>query len=146
MPGRKGQCERKQNSSQGQSKLMRAIAARPSDYVAVRKSGVHGKGVFAVVDLPASRLLGYYKGKCVSLEDYARRATDNGYILDMETYVLDAGKASNGNWTRYVNDARGTRHRNNCEFSVGGAIKTTRAIVAGAELFVSYGRDYWMGR
>ena len=133
-----------------QSELMRDIVARPDDFIVDRKSTVHGKGVFAVVDLPAGRLLAYYKGERLSNEEYekrySRKTAGSGYALDMETHVLDAANLKYSDWTRYVNDAHGTKHRTNCEFSVGGAIKTKRRIAAGEELFVGYGRGYWKGR
>lgn len=105
-----------------------------------------GKGVFAVVDLPAKRVLGWYRGVLLTQAQF-----DALYGPAPPTYVLDVGRGkyvdavdtAHRNWTAMVNDARGTGRRPNCVFTAAGSVKTTRPIKAGEELFISYGAGYW---
>jgi hypothetical protein len=44
---------------------------------------------------------------------------------------------------RWINDSRGTSHRNNVKLTGSYTAKATRNIAANRELFASYGRGYW---
>lgn len=107
-----------------------------------------GRGVFAVVDIPAHRVLGYYRGRLLTAAEF-----DAAYGARQATYVLmvaknkyvDASDPAHANWTAMINDARGSGARTNCVFTGGGTIKTKRRIAAGEELLVAYGADYWAG-
>lgn len=105
-----------------------------------------GNGVFAVVALPAKRVLGWYRGVLLTQAQF-----DALYGTAHPTYVLEVGTGkfvdavdpAHRNWTAMVNDARGTGRRPNCVFTAAGSLKTTRPIKAGEELFISYGAGYW---
>jgi SET domain-containing protein len=111
--------------------------------IAVRRSGVHGKGVFALEALAAGERLIEYKGERISWKEALRRhphdpedpnhtfyfALDSGGVID--------GKLS-GNSARWINHSC----MPNCEAEeLDGRVyvSTLRDIDAGEELFYDYG-------
>ncbi|HVE05736.1 MAG TPA: SET domain-containing protein-lysine N-methyltransferase [Paraburkholderia sp.] len=111
--------------------------------IAVRQSGVHGKGVFALDAIGAGERLIEYKGERISWKEALRRhphdpdepnhtfyfALDNGGVID--------GKV-NGNSARWINHSCSP----NCEAEeIDGRvfISALRDIGAGEELFYDYG-------
>jgi uncharacterized protein len=111
--------------------------------IAVRQSGIHGKGVFAVEPIAAGERLIEYKGERISWKEALRRhphnpdepnhtfyfALDNGGVID--------GKV-NGNSARWINHSCAP----NCEAEeIDGHvyIDAMRDIEAGEELFYDYG-------
>jgi uncharacterized protein len=110
----------------------------------VRRSGVHGRGVFATVDLHAGDTLIEYVGEIISWDEAQRRhphdpADPNHtfYFHVDEGHVIDARVG--GNSSRWINHSCDP----NCEAeeTPGGRvfIKTLRDIAAGEELFYDYG-------
>lgn len=110
--------------------------------IQVRRSGVHGKGVFALQPLAAGEVLIEYKGEVISWEEALRRhphdpAQPNHtfyFHLD-DSRVVDGGVG--GNASRWINHAC----EPNCETEeVDGRIfvKALRDIAAGEELFFDY--------
>lgn len=109
-----------------------------------------GDGVFTRVHLPRDTLLGWYRGELIDEDEYARRyprGTRATYVLEVNgsdgALFVDARNPAHRNWTAMVNDAHGTGFKINCAITASGAIKTTRAIAAGSELLISYGKAYW---
>ena len=109
----------------------------------VRRSGVHGKGVFALVDLPAGETLIEYKGERISWDEALRRHPHDPsdpnhtfyFHIDAER-VIDA--AHGGNAARWINH----RCAPNCEAEERDGriyIKALRDIAAGEELSYDYG-------
>ena len=111
--------------------------------IAVRQSGVHGKGVFALEPIAAGERLIEYKGERISWKEALRRhphnpdepnhtfyfALDNGGVID--------GKV-NGNSARWINHSCAP----NCEAEeIDGHVfvDALRDIAAGEELFYDYG-------
>jgi uncharacterized protein len=111
--------------------------------IAVRQSGVHGKGVFALDAIAEGERLIEYKGERISWKEALRRhphnpdepnhtfyfALDNGGVID--------GKV-NGNSARWINHSCAP----NCEAEeIDGHvyIAAIRDIEAGEELFYDYG-------
>jgi uncharacterized protein len=111
--------------------------------IAVRQSGVHGKGVFALEPIAAGERLIEYKGERISWKEALRRhphnpdepnhtfyfALDNGGVID--------GKV-NGNSARWINHSCAP----NCEAEeIDGHVYVgaLRDIAAGEELFYDYG-------
>ncbi|TWO66677.1 SET domain-containing protein [Caenimonas sedimenti] len=111
--------------------------------IQVRKSGVHGKGVFAVQDIPEGARLIEYVGEIISWKEAQRRHPWNPedpnhtfYFHVDEKRVIDA--AHGGNASRWINHSCNP----NCEADEDEGrifIKSLRNIEAGEELNYDYG-------
>ena len=111
--------------------------------IQTRRSGVHGKGVFALQDLAEGETLIEYVGEVISWPEALRRhphdpAQPNHtfYFHINETRVIDANVG--GNSSRWINHSC----QPNCEADEIGErvfIKALRNIAAGDELFYDYG-------
>ena len=108
-----------------------------------RRSGVHGKGVFALQDLAEGELLIEYAGEVISWPEALRRHPHDPsnpnhtfYFHVDEKHVID-GKHG-GNSSRWINHSC----EPNCEAEDDEGrifIKALRNIHAGEELFFDYG-------
>ena len=111
--------------------------------IQVRRSGVHGKGVFAVRDIAAGETIIEYVGEIITWEvAQARHPHDpqdpnhTFYFHIDEVRVIDA--LVGGNSSRWINHACD----GNCEADEQDGrifIKALRAIAAGEELNYDYG-------
>lgn len=120
-----------------------ARPAAPTRRIQTRRSGVHGKGVYAVVDLAEGELVLEYTGEVITWEEALRRHPHDPsdpnhtfYFHTDDAHVIDA--KFGGNSSRWINHSCAP----NCEAEVDGGrvfIRTLRPIVAGEELFYDYG-------
>ena len=120
-----------------------AASQRNGRRVQVRRSGVHGKGVFALTHIPAGAKIIEYTGELITWKEALRRhphdpAQPNHtfYFHIDDRHVIDANVG--GNAARWINHACDT----NCEADeVDGRvfIKATRDVQPGEELFYDYG-------
>lgn len=120
-----------------------APANRDGRRIQVRRSGVHGKGVFALRPLAKGETLIEYTGEVIDWPEALRRhphdPTDphhTFYFSIDEDHVIDA--KFGGNAARWINHACAP----NCEADETDGrvfIKTLRAVKAGEELFYDYG-------
>ena len=111
--------------------------------IQVRRSGVHGKGVFALQAIAAGERIIEYKGQIISWAEALRRhphdpADPNHtfYFHIDEDHVIDANVG--GNAARWINHACVP----NCKADEDGTrvfVRALRAIKPGAELFYDYG-------
>ncbi|HUG21584.1 SET domain-containing protein [Piscinibacter sp.] len=111
--------------------------------IQVRRSGVHGKGVFAVAPIAKGEVLIEYKGEIISWPEALRRhphdPTDphhTFYFHIDDKHVIDAKVG--GNAARWINHACTP----NCEADETDGrvfIKSLRALKPGEELFYDYG-------
>lgn len=110
---------------------------------AVRQSGVHGKGVFALEPIAAGERLIEYKGERISWKEALRRHPHNPaepnhtFYFALESGDVIDGKV-NGNSARWINHSCAP----NCEpEEIDGHvyIEALRDIAAGEELFYDYG-------
>ncbi len=111
--------------------------------VQVRRSGIHGKGVFAVQDIAAGETILEYVGEIITWEEaQARHPHDASnpnhtfYFHVDETRVIDA--LFGGNSSRWINHSCD----GNCEADERNGrifIKARRDITAGEELHYDYG-------
>lgn len=112
--------------------------------IQVRKSGVHGKGVFAMRPIAKGERIIEYKGETITWPEALRRHPhDPGdphhtfyFSLDDGSHVIDAKVG--GNAARWINHACEA----NCEADeIDGRvfIKARRKLKAGEELFYDYG-------
>ena len=110
----------------------------------VRRSGVHGKGVYALRPIAAGETLIEYTGEIIDWPEALRRHPHDPddphhtfyFSLDDGSHVIDA--SFGGNASRWINHACVA----NCEADeVDGRvfIKARRALQPGEELFYDYG-------
>ena len=122
----------------------KAKAAAPaSRRIQTRRSGVHGKGVYAVVDLAEGETLIEYVGEIITWDEALRRHPHDPsdpnhtfYFHIDEDHVIDAKVG--GNSARWINHSC----QPNCEADVEDGrvfIRSLRPIQAGEELFYDYG-------
>jgi uncharacterized protein len=127
--------------------MKNAVPTKPAkSRTAVRNSGIHGKGVFAVREIKKGERILEYKGQRLTWKEAQRRKPFNPleplhtFYFDIdENLVVDGAK--NGNSARYINHSCGP----NCvaEQVDEGAkarvfIKARTNIRPGAELFYDY--------
>ena len=118
-------------------------AISPSRRIQTRRSGVHGKGVFAVQDIAEGETLIEYVGEVISWEEAQRRHPhdpkdpNHTFYFSLENgNIIDA--LYGGNSSRWINHACAP----NCEAEEQGGrifIKALRNIPAGEELNYDYG-------
>jgi hypothetical protein len=117
--------------------------ARQIRRIAVRRSAIHGRGVFALRQLHAEEVLVEYAGERVDWTIAASRPPADPEFPDL-TYFFDIGDgtvidgAAGGNSSRWINHSCAP----NCEaVDYGGRIFicALRAISAGEELSIDYG-------
>ena len=111
--------------------------------IQTRRSGVHGKGVFALVDIQAGETLIEYTGEVISwteaLDRHPHDPSDPNHTFYFhidEDHVIDAKYG--GNSARWINHSC----KPNCEADIEEGrvfIRSLRAIEAGEELFYDYG-------
>ena len=119
------------------------VAGNDARRIQTRRSGVHGKGVFALQDLAEGESLIEYVGEVINWPEALRRHPhDPGdpnhtfYFHIDEDHVIDAKVG--GNSSRWINHSC----KPNCEADEDGGrvfIKALRNIKAGDELFYDYG-------
>ena len=119
--------------------------ARPADRrrIQIRRSGVHGKGVFALQDIAEGEDLIEYIGEVISWAEAERRHPHDPqnpnhtfYFHIDEDHVIDGLRG--GNASRWINHACAP----NCEADERGGrvfIRALRSIAAGEELSFDYG-------
>ncbi|MEM5314266.1 SET domain-containing protein-lysine N-methyltransferase [Paraburkholderia sp. JHI869] len=109
--------------------------------VSVRRSPIHGKGVFALLTLCAGERIFEYKGLLTTWREAARhcaRRADTGHTFLFglsDGRVIDGGRGGNG--ARWLNHACTA----NCEAVEEAGrvyIETLREIEPGEELFIDY--------
>ena len=111
--------------------------------IEVRRSGVHGQGVFALVDIPKGERIIEYVGEIISWNEAQRRHPHDPddpnhtfYFHIDEDRVIDA--LYGGNASRWINHSCSP----NCKADEQGGrifITARRAIAAGEELNYDYG-------
>jgi len=108
-----------------------------------------GLGLFTTHPITKGSLIVEYKGRLTSWNKVAAKDF-NGYIFYVNrNHVIDALRTKSA-LARYANDAKGIGRlkavTNNAEYHTEGKrayIKAIKNIPAGAEIFVSYGKEYW---
>jgi len=122
--------------------------------VEIKQSSITGAGLglFAIADIPKDTIIDIYHGKRLTKKEYH----DNPRANDM--YIMEINRNQyvdafvDGGIISFTNDARGINRtpgvRNNCYFELmhdkkNIAMKTSKNIKAGSELFTFYGDSYW---
>ena len=120
-----------------------STSPKSSTRIQTRRSGVHGKGVFALVNIPKGEVIIEYKGEIISWQQAQDRHPHNPlepnhtfYFHINEDHVIDGGVQ--GNSSRWINHSCNP----NCEADEIGEhvfIKAIKNIKAGDELNYDYG-------
>jgi uncharacterized protein len=120
-----------------------ATPARAGRRIQVRRSGVHGKGVFALQDIARGERIIEYVGEVITWKEALRRHPhdpsdpDHTFYFHIDDgHVIDAKVG--GNAARWINHACNP----NCKADETDGrvfIEARRAIRAGEELFYDYG-------
>lgn len=123
--------------------MSKKTASKSKRLIQTRRSGVHGKGVFAVQDIPKGEVIIEYIGEIISWKKAQRRHPHDPkdpnhtfYFHVDDKHVIDAKVG--GNSSRWINHACDP----NCEADeVDGRvfIKSLRKIKTGEELNYDYG-------
>lgn len=110
--------------------------------ISVRKSPVHGRGVFAIQNLEGGELVCEYKGKRVPWSEAMRRSSpdpaqpDHTFFFDVgDGFVIDGGNG--GNSARWINHSC----EPNCEPELEAGhifIRALKSIGVGEELSIDY--------
>jgi hypothetical protein len=118
----------------------------------IKKSGLPraGKGLFTQVAIrPGDRII-EYKGRRERWMDVKHEDGYNGYLLRLNRSTAINALPYHKALGRFANDAAGLQRvpgiRNNATYNIYGDrcfIEATRAIPAGGEILVSYGREFW---
>ncbi|CAH1170532.1 unnamed protein product [Phaedon cochleariae] len=117
----------------------RAMKTAPKGVLEVRRSEIHGFGVFALKNLRKGLRLGPYDGSITRID------TQNGYAWKMrDGRLIDANDTRNSNYLRYVNCPRKAEEQNLVAFQYKGSLyyRTCRDISKGEELLVFYGVSF----
>ena len=113
--------------------------------VELRESPIHGRGIFAKVDLPKGLRFGPYAGERVKPEVHT-----SAYVWIISDKVgnplehIDGEDESKSNWLRWVNCSRSPEEEVMIPFQYENKVffKTFRDIKKGQEIMYFYGTDY----
>ena len=129
-------------------KSERLVGLTPEEYtIATSTIPNAGNGAFANIYLPKGTVLGYYKGKRLTLAQYERLA-DDSYVWELSSpygpVYVDGKNPKLSNWLRFLNDSRDRRINVEPYQSRGNIYyRTIKHIKPGEEMFISYGDYYW---
>jgi len=109
-----------------------------------------GKGLFTRKPIPKGTRIVEYKGRIMTWKKASAPKEFNGYLFYIKKdQVIDASRNLK-DFGRYANDARGlariTGLTNNSEYVEENGrvyIDSIKAIPAGKEILVGYGKEYW---
>ena len=125
-------------------------AARDGTRIKKATGAGSGLGLFAARFFARRAIVARYTGDLVNTMLGARANGFDGshYVLEMtEQLAIDAARTNTADG-RMINDARGSGKRPNVRFVCNQqtktvTIRTTRAVRAGEEFLLSYGRSFW---
>jgi len=132
----------------GKKKKTTTRGLTPEEYtIATSTIPNAGNGAFANIFLPKGTVLGNYKGKRLTPQQY-ERLKDSSYVWYVSEgrghFYIDGRDPKVSNWLRFLNDSR-DRRQNVEPYQYSGKLyyRTTKNVQPGQELFISYGDEYW---
>jgi hypothetical protein len=121
----------------------------PLDASGVRvRAAARRCSLFAAAPVRAGALVGVYAGEPLTAAAFAARYPEGGERKPSYCYhqradlIIDASDAARSSVLRFVNSPHGTHLRANVRFAAKAEVRAARAIKAGEELLLSYGRGY----
>ncbi len=130
-----------------------SIKAQEQDYLYTTASNLPnaGLGLFTAMDIFKNEKIAVFKGKILTAKQIAfavSQQEDQYFMNTLDGKILDCKNTDC--FAKYANDAKGTSHttiRNNAIITITEqnqiCIVATKKIIAGSEIFVSYGKRYW---
>jgi uncharacterized protein len=121
-------------------------------YLMIKRSGIPnaGMGLFTTIPISRGECIVEYKGRRELWRNVKHQDGYNGYLLRLNQSVAINALPYKRALGRFANDAKGIFRKgtltNNAEYLIEGGrcyIYATRNIKPGAEILVSYGREYW---
>jgi hypothetical protein len=119
-------------------------------FTAVSQLPGAGLGLFTTQQILKDTLIVEYKGRVSSWNDVKEGKEFNGYVFYITRNTVIDAKRTKSALARYANDAKGLGRvkglNNNAVYYTRGKkayIRATKNIAAGAEILVSYGKEYW---
>ena len=136
-------------NSFGKKKKSKRIFGLTPDQFTIKTSTIPnaGNGAFANIFLPKGSVLGNYKGKRLSSQQY-NRLRDQSYVWELSSrhgpIYIDGKNPKLSNWLRFLNDSRDRRVNVEPYQSHGNIFyRAIKNIKPGEEMFISYGDEYW---
>ncbi|NVO01271.1 MAG: SET domain-containing protein [Bacteroidetes bacterium] len=129
------------------------IEAKESDYLFVNESQIDGsgKGLFTMIPIYKDEIITLFKGEILNdLESYARASRgEDGYFINLpDGTIMDSMNVKC--FAKFANDALGivkSKFKANSKITLNEngkvCIVAKRKILAGEEVFCSYGNEYW---
>jgi len=113
--------------------------------LAVRRSTLVGRGLFATHPIPARVKIGEFEGERIALREARRRAHGRKVIaiVELERHAIDATAARHG--FRFINHSCDPNTFMRCT-PARAEFYARRAIAAGEELTVDYGESHHDGK
>ena len=109
-----------------------------------------GKGLFTKKPIAKGTRIVEYKGIVTTWKDVDDDNGKNGYIYYINRNHVINARPLTKTFGRYANDAGGLKKikelKNNARYVIDGLrvyIEATKDIVAGGEILVRYGKEYW---
>lgn len=130
-----------------------SIEAPESDYLYIQTSQLPsaGQGLFTAIDLYKNEIISIFTGEVIDNTEAQKRAKQNEdkyFINLLDDTILDSMHIEG--FAKFANDAEGfpnSHFKNNAKITLDDdnnvCIKASKKIKAGAEIFCSYGEDYW---
>ncbi len=121
---------------------MASTSEKPGRRIIVRRSGIHGKGVFALIDIPKGIRVMEYLGERITHKEADRRyAAEHEFSPHTMLFAVDDKVVIDA--TKWGNSARFINHScsPNCEADEEEGrifISTIKSVAAGAELTYDY--------
>ena len=113
-----------------------------NDFVEVKKSPVHGRGLFAKVDLKKNQQVARYVGESMTVKEYNEKYTPEQrhyfYSSRPTNTIIDGYKYKTVNPSHYMNESA---HPNAVLKNFGVVVKSD-PVHKGDELFLSYPKKY----
>jgi SET domain-containing protein len=105
--------------------------------VVVKRSKIHGRGLFAVADINRGNVIGYYTGPLLTQQQVAHSSSDCVYLWQLSNGLYIDGK----NDLRYCNHSCDPNAHSE-EVTRGGQLaiifRARRQILAGEEVYIEY--------
>ena len=129
------------------------IEASEADYLYKRVSQLPGAGygLFTAVEIYKEEIIAIFNGEIISPSEANNRAKasqDQYFIMLLNGQTMDSKNVDC--FAKYANDALGSptlNFKNNAKITLDEndkvCIQATKRIIAGDEIFVSYGKRYW---
>lgn len=129
------------------------ILERFPDWIEIKKSWIEQAWLWAFsrINISKNTTIWEYIGKIMDPDDFDNKKSHHDYGFSVYDgrkvlFVIDSANKKYWNWTRYINCARNSKEENVYfyQYKKRIFIKTHKEIKKWDELFVWYGKEYWV--